>query len=146
MGNITTYLETKLVGHSVGKASYTMPTTVYAGLFISSPTAAYTSASPDGVEVGSIDHGYARLPISWNSASSGSITNSSALVWTATGYWNSATGASVSAEVKTIGIFDSLNNSGTNNLLWFGPLSAGVTLENGDSFTIEASNLVLTLS
>jgi hypothetical protein len=82
--NITTYLENKLLEHSVGKAPYTMPTT-YVGLFINSPTVNYlTPNSITGTEVGQTN-GYERKLISWNSASSGTISNSTDVTWTSTG-------------------------------------------------------------
>jgi hypothetical protein len=149
MANITTYLEQKLLEHSVGKTAFTTPTT-YVGLFIVAPTAAYTSSTPTGSEV-AISNGYARKSsatsggnFSWGTAPSGSISNSSDITWNATGAWNVTTNASVAAPVTHVGIFDAATSG---NLLWFGPLSAAVTMsQNGDSFTISTGNLVLTLS
>ena len=138
MANITTYLENKLLEHSLGKTSYTMPTNTYAGLFIVSPTVAGT----DGTEVGSTDAGYSRKGITWGTATTGAISNTALLAWSATGYWASGTGATASSSITTIGIFDALTSG---NLLWFGPLSTSITMGNGDSFTIPAGNLNITL-
>jgi hypothetical protein len=142
MANITTYLENKLLEHSVGKTAFVLPTT-YVGLFIVAPTAAYLSGAPTGSEV-AISNGYARKAITCGASASGSISNSSDITWNATGAWNVTTNASVAAPVTHVGIFDATTSG---NLLWFGPLSAAVTMsQNGDSFTISTGNLVLTLS
>jgi len=142
MANITTYLENKLLEHSLkGNWTTSLPTTTYAGLFIVSPTVAGT----DGTEVGSTDAGYLRKAITWGTAASGAIANTASLAWSATGYWAASTGATASSSITTIGIFDSLNSSGSNKLLWFGPLSTSITMGNGDSFTIPVGNLNITL-
>ena len=41
MANMTNFLEKKLLDHTLGKASWTMPTTVYMGLFTSDPGEVY---------------------------------------------------------------------------------------------------------
>ena len=120
-----------------------MPTTTYAALFTVTPTTSYTSGSTNGTEVTGINYGYSRLAIAsggssgWGSSSSGVIANSVALTWTASGIWSSG------ASVTTIGIFDAFT---VGNLLWFGPLSAPITMVNGDTFTIPVGNLTITIS
>ena len=140
MANITTYLENRLLNQSIGVAptSPVWHTGTYAGLFINAPTVVGT----DGTEVGSTDAGYVRKPIVWGSASSGMISNSAALTWNASGYWNNSTAATTAASIGTIGIFDAQT---TGNLLWFGPLSTSITMTSGDSFTIPVGNLNITL-
>jgi hypothetical protein len=141
MANITTYLENKLLEHSIkGNWTTSLPTTTYAALFIVAPTA--TTA---GTEVGSTDAGYSRISMSskWGTAANGSIANSDTLTWTATGYWNTTTGATSSASITSIGIFDA---STSGNLLWFGPLSSYISMASGDTFSIQSGSLVLTLS
>jgi hypothetical protein len=137
--NITTYLENKLLEHSVGKAPYTMPTT-YVGLFINSPTVNYlTPNSITGTEVGQTN-GYERKLISWNSASSGTISNSTDVTWTSTGPWSSNSGSAT--PVGYIGVFDN-----ASQLLWFGSLSAKILMAvSGDTFTLPAGSLTLTLT
>jgi hypothetical protein len=145
MANITTYLENKILELTTGKTTYSKPIT-YIGLFITPPTAAYTALAPNGNEPAT-DHGYSRIDTStfgWSPAASGSISNAAYIIWNATGAWNVSTGATVGAPVTHVGIFDA---STAGNLLWFGPLSAAVTISsNGDSFTISTGNLVLALS
>jgi hypothetical protein len=144
MANITTYLENKLLEHATGKTSWTMPTATYAALFTVTPTTSYTSALTNGTEVTS-GNGYTRfnLTSNWATAANGVISNSTALSWTATGTWPS--GGSSAASVTTIGIFDS-GTVNQGNLLWFGPLSAPITMVNGDTFTIPVGNLTIAIS
>jgi len=147
MANITTYLENQLLNHAAGFFNFSKPTTVYAALFTVTPTTAYTSNIRNGTEV--TGGGYARSSIAWGVITSGAITsggaangviaNSTALTWTATGTWSSG------ASVTTIGIFDS-GTVGSGNLLWFGPLSAPITMVNGDTFTIPVGNLTIAIS
>lgn len=134
MANITTFLENKLLDHATGRSSWTMPTSTKAALFTTTPTAAYTSTAQDGVEV--TGGGYARNTVTWAPASSGIIGNSTVLTWTASGIWSS------SSPITTIGIFE----AATNNLLWFGPLSASVTMLNTDTFTIPIGSLTITIT
>ena len=131
MANITTYLENKLLDHATGRNSWTAPATTYAALFTASPTIAYTSGSTDGTEVSTTSTGYVRKAITWGAASGGIIANSAALTWSASGTWGT---------VNTICIFDALTNG---NLLWFGPLSASVAMDNGDEFTIPVGQLTI---
>lgn len=141
MANITTYLENKLLEHSLkGNWTTALPTTTYAGLFIVSPTVVGT----DGTEVGSIDANYSRKSITWGTANTGAISNAVSLAWSANGYWASGTGATASSTITTIGIFNA-QTVNTGNLLWFGPLSTSITMGNGDSFTIPVGNLNITL-
>lgn len=148
MANITTYLENRLLSQSIGVSPTSWPSATYAGLFIVAPTTDYTQALPTGSEVAK-DRGYMRKTVSWGSATAGSISNSSDITWTGTGAWNVSTNASSAAPITYVGIFDNADSNGTKtgNLLWFGALSAAVTIsQNGDSFTISSGNLVLTLS
>ena len=145
MSNITKYLEKKILDHSVGTTAFTKPTNTYAALFTSTHTVNYTSAIPTGTEVSTSSTGYSRIVIAWEGAvDNADLTNSSKvvnktsdLVWTATATW----GAS---PVTTIGIFDTQN---AGNLLWFGPLSANVSITAaGDTLTIPVGSLTLTLA
>jgi len=144
MANITTYLENRLLAQSVGVAQTTpvWHTSTTVGLFITTPNASYTLSVPTGTEVGSTDRGYSRKTVTWNAASGGSISNSANITWTATGLWGSTTGASTAQSISSVGIFDA-----AGNLLWFGPLSAKVIIDqSGDTFTIPANDLIITLT
>jgi len=157
MANITNYLKYRLNQQSLGKAPSLWHSQTYAGLFVSSPDETYTW---DNNGVGNEVQGtnYSRIEIIWppdpeNLPSSpywsmdqytGYISNVNDLVWEAQGNWAGSTGASSPAPIVSVGIFDSSAENG--NLLWFGPLSAPVTLADGDSFTIASGGLVITLT
>lgn len=143
MANITTYLENRILAQSVGTApSPAWHTSTKLGLFITTPTEAYTLASPDGVEVGSTSYGYSRKSVSWDTSTSGEVSNLADITWTGTGAWNAGNAGGNATSIGYIGVFDS-----TGNLLWFGPLSAKILMStNGDTFTIPANSLVMTLT
>lgn len=130
-GNLTNYLENALLEHSTGKTTWTKPTNTYGALFTVAPT-----DSAAGTEVAS-SNGYSRQQISWGSAANGAIANNAAINWPSTG---SATGSW--GTIVAVGVFDALT---TGNLLWYGPLSASVTIGTGDSFSITTGGLTLTL-
>lgn len=115
MAGISTYLANKLLDHSLGVASYTMPSGVYLALFTSDPT-----PTGSGTEVSG--SGYARQQVTWNAAASRESTlNGSETFGPAGGSWGTVT---------HWGVFDS---STAGNLLWFGSLSASKAADSGDS-------------
>jgi len=142
MANITKYLEKALLAHSVGKATFTKPANTYAALFTTSPSVNYLdSTAEDGVEVSGAS--YTRKQITWGDATASTdLTNSSSIKNSNPIVWNNIT--SSWGTVTTVGVFDSPTVGG-GNLLWFGPLSASVTLTTNDTFTIPANSLTLTL-
>lgn len=134
-GNITDYLENKILDHVVGSSrpAYTQPTATYAALFTVAPT-----DSTGGTEV-ALANNYARQSITWGAASGGAISNSADIRFPA----NPATNATGTwGTVVAIGIFDA---STSGNLLWYGPLSSSVTVTTGDSFKIATGGLTLAL-
>ena len=147
--NITTYLENKLLAQSVG-VTQTWHTSTTIGLFITTPTVDYTSAVPTGVEVGSSTYGYTRKTVYntsslgspyWTTNTSGQVSNSGDITWTASGPWNAGNSGGNPTAIGYVGIFSG------NNLLWFGSLSAKVLMSvSGDTFTIPSGSLVLTLT
>ncbi len=130
-GNLSDFLENKLLEHSTGKASWTTPTNTYLALFTVAPT-----DSTGGTEASAGN--YARLQISWGSASSGSISNNANLRFPATG-----TATADYGTIVAIGIFDA---STGGNLLWYGDLSATVTINSGETYTITSGGITLSLS
>lgn len=139
-GNISTYLENKLLAHSVARTSWTMPAAVYGALFTVPPTAA-----GGGNEV-FIQNGYARQALTFGAAS-GSIATSADVRWpasiNASGPWTSISGGTTTQNIVAVGLYDTLT---VGNLLWFGPLSASVVIGNGDFFKISAGGLTIALS
>jgi hypothetical protein len=143
MANITKYLEKKLLEQSVGKiTNFSIASGTYVALFTQSPTVNYVdNTAEDGVEVSGAS--YTRKQITWgNATASTDLTNSSSIKNSDSIAWNNIT--SSWGTVTTVGVFDS-STVGGGNLLWFGPLSTSITLITGDTFTIQANSLTLTL-
>lgn len=150
MANITNYLKSLVTERSLGKnSSDDWPySQTWVGLFVSSPTAEYTAAEPDGVEVQGT--GYSRKQVTWSSAAApywvnnnGTISNSGAIEWNAQGVWAGTAAASTPAPIVSVGVFTS---STAGSLLWYGPLSVPVSMSSGDSFKISSGGLVITLT
>jgi hypothetical protein len=131
--NIADYLENKLLEHSVGKTSFTMPS-VWLALFTAAP-----GESGGGTEVSG--GSYARLALAgadWASASGGSISNANALTFaTATADWGTIVG---------IALIDSSSAAGSNNYLWYGTLTTNRAVQTGDTFRFAAGTLTLSLN
>lgn len=126
-GNISDYLENKLLEHALGKTIFASPTTTWLGLYTVAPT-----DSTSGTEV--TGGSYARQQITWNAASAGSITNNGNLVFpTATALWGT---------VLAVAILDA---STVGNILFYGPLADTKTIANTDTFTIVSGQLTVTL-
>jgi hypothetical protein len=128
---IADYAENKILEHSVGRASWTMPATWIA---------LYTAAPGDaggGTEV--TGGSYARFATTttthWAAASGGSIANLIDLVFpTATANWGTITSVAI-LDAATVG-----------NFIWWGDLSASKVVNSGDVFKFLAGQLVATLT
>lgn len=129
--NISDYLRTALINHSLGVASYTSPSNLYAALYTTSPTSA-----GGGVQVTNAD--YARVVTGWNVASVGTTTNSIQFRFPATGVAASNWGT-----VVALGLFDAPT---VGNLLFFGPLSAAAAMSINAYFAIAINGLTISLS
>lgn len=118
------YLELKLLDHSLGTASYTKPTTVYLSLHTADPGETGSNEATGG--------SYARQSAAWNSASSGSATNSGTVTFSAmpAGTWTH------------FGIWDA---SSTGNFLWGGSLTASKTTASGDEVRFAAGAVTVSL-
>ena len=120
------YLENKVIDHFLGTSSTSAPSNVYMGLFTSNPTDANSGTEVSG-------NGYSRQVITFNAASSGSATNSSAETFTASGgNWGTIT---------HFGIFDA---STSGNLLYHGALTDDKVIEDGDSLVVAATAITIT--
>lgn len=120
------YLENKVIDHFLGTSSTTAPSNVYMGLFTSNPTDANSGTEVSG-------NGYSRQVITFNAASSGSATNSSAETFTASGgNWGTIT---------HFGIFDA---SSSGNLLYHGALTDDKVIEDGDSLVVASGAITIT--
>ena len=124
-GNLTNYLESKLIDHFLGTTTYTKPTAVYVGLFTVSP-----GEAGGGTEV--TGGSYARQEATFAAASSGSTTNSTNIDYT----------NMPAATTVAIGIFDA---STSGNMLLYGALTTNKTTDAGDTLRIATGSLSVSI-
>lgn len=135
MSAMSNYLEKKLLDHTLGLASYTMPTTVYFALFTADPGETGSLAA----EVSFTSTGYTRQNVT-----------------TAMGPTNATTGVSLNTGVITHGpalldwgnithgaIMDAATGG---NVLLYGALNSARNIQVGDSFQFAASQLSTTFA
>ena len=124
-GNLTNYLESKLIDHFLGTASYTMPTDVYVALFTVAP-----GEVGGGTEV--TGGSYARQIATFTAASSGATSNDSNIDFT----------SMPAATTVAIGIFDALTSG---NMLLYGTLTTNKTTDAGDTLRIATGDLDISI-
>ena len=124
-GNLTNYLENKLIDHFLGTTSYTMPADVYIALFTVAP-----SDAGGGTEV--TGGSYARQIATFSAASSGATSNDSNIDFT----------GMPAATTVAIGIFDALTSG---NMLLYGTLTANKTTDAGDTLRIATGDLDISI-
>lgn len=130
MAGKTSYLEAKLIDHTTGKTSYTMPS-VWVGLFTAAPSDAGGGTECTG---GS----YARKSTAgsdWNAASGNpaSASNANAITFvTPTGSWGTAT---------HFGLFDAAS---AGNLLRWAALTTPQSIGTGNTVSFAAGALTIT--
>ena len=124
-GNLTNYLENKLIDHFLGTTSYTMPADVYVALFTVAP-----SDAGGGTEV--TGGSYARQIATFSAASSGATSNDSNIDFT----------GMPAATTVAIGIFDALT---TGNMLLYGTLTTNKTTDAGDTLRIATGDLDISI-
>ena len=129
MTALSNYAENKILDHLFKNTSYTSPQ-AYIGYFTDTITDASVPTEVSG-------NGYARVRIDtlMGSASSGSITNTSAITF------NAASGGD-HGTIVAIAIFDA--SSGGNQLA-YGSLSSSKTISDGDQLNIASSNLTISI-
>ena len=128
MAELSNFLENELMDHILRNLAYTSPTTVYVALYTSDPTDADSGTEVSG---GS----YARQSVAFGAPSNGAADNSSDITFpTATANWGTVT---------HIGLHDALT---TGNLLFHSPLAASKTVNDGDTFKINAGDLDVSLA
>lgn len=124
-GNISNYLENKLLDHFLGTASYTMPSTVYVALYTVAPTDA-----GGGTEV--TGGSYARQTATFTSASGGATSNTA----------NVDFANMPACTVVAIGVHDALTSG---NLLVWGTLTNNKSLDAGDTLRIATGDLDISI-
>ena len=124
-GNLSDYLENKLLDHFLGTTTYTKPTTVYVGLYTGVPTDAGGGTQVTG---GS----YARQTAVFSAAASGTTSNTA----------NIDFAGMPAATTVAIGVFDALTSG---NLLLWGTLTANKTTDAGDTLRIATGDLDISI-
>lgn len=124
-GNLTNYLENKLIDHFLGTTTYTKPAAVYVGLFTVSP-----GEAGGGTEV--TGGSYARKVATFTAASSGATSNDSNIDFT----------GMPAATTVAIGIFDALTSG---NMLLYGTLTTNKTTDAGDTLRIATGDLDISI-
>ena len=119
-GNLTTYLENKILDHCLGTATFEKPS-VYVGLFSVAPTDADFGKEVTG-------NGYCRKKTTFNIADNGATSNAS----------NIDFDKMPSVTTVAIGIFDSLTEG---NMLIFGHLTLEKDTDEGDTLRIAKGDL-----
>ena len=124
-GNLTNYLENKLIDHFLGTTSYTMPADVYVALFTAAP-----SDAAGGTEV--TGGSYARKVATFTAASSGATSNDGNIDFT----------GMPACTTLAIGIFDALTSG---NMLLYGTLTTNKTTDAGDTLRIATGDLDISI-
>jgi hypothetical protein len=124
-GNLTNYLENKLIDHFLGTTSYTMPADVYVALFTVAP-----GEAAGGTEV--TGGSYARQIATFTAASSGATSNDSNIDFT----------GMPAATTVAIGIFDALTSG---YMLLYGTLTTNKTTDAGDTLRIATGDLDISI-
>lgn len=124
-GNLTNYLENKLIDHFLGTTTFTKPSAVYVGLFTVTP-----GEAGGGTEV--TGGSYARQTATFTAASSGATSNDANIDFT----------GMPAATVVAIGIFDALTSG---NMLLYGSLTTNKTTDAGDTLRIATGDLDISI-
>lgn len=134
---ISNYLENEILKFVLRNTAFASPgTSVYIALYTDATAQDDANA---GTEVSLSGTAYARKQVqgtgAWDAPSSGATANTSELAWTtATANWGN---------VRYIGIIDTA--SGAGNLLFWGQLTADKQVDSGDTFSIAAGDLDVSL-
>jgi hypothetical protein len=127
MAEFTDYLEDKIIDHMLRNQAYTPPSTVYVALFTSA-----TNDAGGGTEVSG--GAYVRQAVTLAAASGGASSNSAAVTFPqATADWGTIT---------HLALMDALTGG---NMLMHTALDASKTVNNGDTFKINAGDLDVTV-
>ena len=120
--SISNYAELKILEHTTGKTSWTMPTTVYVKLHLGDPGEAATSNAASETT---------RKSAAWATAASGAIATSATVEWT---------NVAATESYSHWSLWDDLT---AGNALWSGALSTSAAVTAGDTFQITTLTLSL---
>jgi len=122
--SISNYAELKVLEHTTGKTSWTMPTNLYVQLH---------TAEPDEDGLGDEALNTDRKVLTWATASSGSI----ATTGTPSAEWTSI------ADAETYTHWSLWDAASAGNCVWYGALSSSASVAIGDTFQITTLTLTL---
>ena len=125
MAGKSTYLEDKLINHTLRNIAYTQPAVVYVGLYTAAPT-----DDGGGTEVSTAGTAYIRKAVTFGAPSSGATSNSGDVTYdVATADWGTVT---------HFGVFDAV---AAGNLLYWAILAAQKVISSGDTAKFTAGDL-----
>lgn len=124
-GNLSNYLEDKLIDHFLGTTTFTKPAAVYVALYTVAPTDAGGGTQVTG---GS----YARQAATFTASAGGATSNNSNIDFV----------NMPAATVVAIGIFDAITSG---NLLLWGTLTTNKTTDAGDTLRIATGDLDISI-
>lgn len=124
-GNLSNYLEDKLIDHFLGTTTYTKPSAVYVALYSVAPT-----DSGGGTEISG--GSYARQTATFTASSGGATSNDANIDFT----------NMPAVTVVAIGIHD---NVSAGNLLLWGTLTTNKTTDAGDTLRIATGDLDISI-
>jgi hypothetical protein len=135
----TTYTEDKILDEYFGKQSYTVPSTIYAGICTGCTSAGVVTGEPT---IGS--YGYTRVAVTnsdisttWGAASSGVKANANSTI-----QFGTVTGTAWGT--LTVLFFSDAASGG--NILWYGNLTSSLVTAVGMTPYIAANNLTITIT
>lgn len=120
-GNLTNYLENKILDHVLNINPYTAPSTLYLALYTVAPT-----DSTSGTEV--VGGSYVRQVVTFGAANAGVCSNNSNIDYP----------GMPSCTVVAVGILDAFS---AGNLMMYGPLVSSKVVDQGDTFRIATGDL-----
>jgi hypothetical protein len=126
-GNLSDYLENKLLDHFLGTTAYTSPSTVYVALM----TVAEDDTGTAGTEV--TGGSYARQTATFDASASGATQNSANIDFE----------DMPACTVVGIALYDALTSG---NLLVHGTLTASKSLDAGDTLRIATGDLDISIN
>jgi hypothetical protein len=130
MAEFSTYLENKIIDHILRNQSFTPPATVYVALFTAD------NGLEGGTITGEVSGGsYARQSVTLSAASDGESSNTADITFpTATADWGTVTHVAL------------MDAASAGNILMHSALDASKTVNNGDTFKINAGDLDITVT
>lgn len=126
-GSLADFAENKILEHSVGKTTWSIPT-VSCALYTVAPT-----DTGGGTECTGGSYARAATAGLWGTAAGGAISNSSAITFTtATASWGT---------VVAFALLD-----GSSNFIWWGDVTPNKAIDNGDTASFAIGDIDLTLA